>query len=285
MYRSGDYDVHVPEIPELERDFRDLMVKLDLMLASADPQMMRTIRSNVRMEYRTYIYGWKPVELPAVPETPSGLYDFIAAKSTPYEVPLVNCAVQVLKVGTLTKTFQAYKTKLADRLRGKLHSCKMRNVQLPKREDCTHLAAVVSRDKDLVLISLVLHIKEYLMKYLQLEETMFEGFGEGCTVLFFSILSIDAVLLAPKILSHSAELKRMFDITHLLVFDYFACDLERATIEIPVSARACVRVCVRLRVHIIYHNTRESVCFSSYFTCVYVCASILIQLLSICSMV
>ena len=145
MYRSGDYDVRVPEIPELERDFLDVMVDLDHMLASADPQVIRTIQSNVRMEYRTYIYGWKPVQLPAVPETPGSLYDFIAAKSTPYEVPLVNRTVQVLNVGTLTKNFQAYKTKLADRLRGKLHSCKMRNVQLPKREDCTHLAAVVSR--------------------------------------------------------------------------------------------------------------------------------------------
>ena len=249
MYRNGDYNVRVPKIPELEPDFRDLMVKLDHMLASTDPQMIRTIRSNVRMEYRTYIYGWQPVELPAVPETPSGLYDFIAAKSTPYEVPLVNCAVQVLKVGTLTKTFQAYKSKLADRLRVKLHSCKMRNVTLPKHKDCTHLAAVVSRNKDLVLISLALHIKEYLMKYLQLEEAMFEGFGEGCTVLFFSILRIDAVLLAPKILSHSAELKRMFDITHLVVFDYFACDLERATIELPVSVcvHVCVCVCVCMR--------------------------------------
>ena len=75
MYRSGDYDVRVPEIPELNHDFRDLMVKLDHMLTTADPQMVRTIRSSVRMEYRTYIYGWKPVELPAVPETRSGLYD------------------------------------------------------------------------------------------------------------------------------------------------------------------------------------------------------------------
>ena len=88
------------------------------------------------------------------------------------------------------------------------------------------------------------------MKYLQLEETIFEGFGEGCTVLFYSILKVDAVLLAPKILSHSAELKRMSDITHLVVFGYFACDLEGATIELPVSmctrarARACLCVCV-----------------------------------------
>ena len=81
------------------------------------------------------------------------------------------------------------------------------------------------------------------MKYLQLEETIFEGFGEGCIVLFYSILKVDAVLLAPKILSHSAELKRMFDITHLVVCDYFACDLEKATIELPVSVCVCVILC------------------------------------------
>ena len=285
MYRSGDYDVRVPEIPELERDFLDVMVKLDHKLACADPQVIRTIRSNVRMEYRTYIYGWKPVELPAVPETPGGLYDFIAAKSTPYEVPLVNCAVQVLKEATLMKTFEAYKSKLADLWRVKLHSCKMRNVTLPKRKDCTHLAAVVSRDKDLVLISLALHIKEYLMKYLQLEETIFEGFGEGCTVLFFSIFRIDAVLLALKILSHSAELKRMFDITHLVVFDYFACDLERATIELPVSVCACVRVCVYMYIlfTIIYVSLFLflSLCFYVYMHVL----SVLIQLPSILSMI
>ena len=116
------------------------------------------------------------------------------------------------------------------------------------------MAAVVSRDKDLVLISLVLHIKEYLKKYLQLEEAVFEGFGEGCTVLFYSILRIDAVLLAPMILSHSAELKRLFEMTHLVVFDYFACDLQRATIELPVSVFVCVCAYVCACVWHVHHD-------------------------------
>ena len=67
--------------------------------------------------------------------------------------------------------------------------------------------------------------------YLQLTGSIFEGFQEGCIVLFFSILKDDAALLAPKVLSHPAELKKVFNMTHLIVFEYFACDFEKATIE------------------------------------------------------
>ena len=81
---------------------------------------------------------------------------------------------------------------------------------------------------------------------------MFEGFEEGCTVLFFSILRVDAVLLSPKVLSQLSELKRMFRMTHLIVFGYFACDLEKATIELVVSVlftSLCMCVCTCVCVH------------------------------------
>ena len=101
------------------------------------------------------------------------------------------------------------------------------------------------------------------MKYLQLEETIFEGFGEGCTILFYSILKIDAVLLAPKFLSHSAELKRMFDITHLVVLDFFACDLEGATIELPVRVCVC---CIFELPQILLYNIEPPVSVCIYTT-------------------
>ena len=93
------------------------------------------------------------------------------------------------------------------------------------------MAVVISKEQ--VLLALVLEIKEYFSKYLQLEDTLFEGFES--TVLFFPILTVDAALLSPKVLSHLSELKRMFGMTHLIVFGYFACDLEKATIELVVS--------------------------------------------------
>ena len=146
-------------------------------------------------------------------------------------------AIDVLETKDLKRTLQCYESNLGNHLRRTLELYRKRKVTLPRHSDRTHLAVVLSKEQ--ILLSLVLHIKEYLTKYLQLEETIFEGFGEGCTVLFYSILKVDAILLAPKTLSHSAELKRMFDITHLIMFDYFACDLERATIELPVSVCVC----------------------------------------------
>ena len=254
MYRSESTKVSLPEIPELEDDFDDIMIALNVKLSSADPKVIFKLHETIRLKYRRYIHGVKPVELPSIPNTAGGLYDFIAAKSTPYEILLIHHAVHVLDTEDLKETLQSYESKLGNHLRLTLKSYKKRNVTLPLQTDHTHLAIVLSKEQ--ILLSLVLHIKEFLMKYLQLEETIFEGFGEGCTVLFYSILKVDAVLLAPKILSHSAELKRMFDITHLVVFDYFACDLERATIELPVSVCVCA----------VYLNRHMS--FMSRFNCI-----------------
>ena len=246
MYRSESTKVCLPEIPELEDDFDNMMGSLNAKLSSADSQVICKLVGMERLKYRRYIHGVKPGKAPSIPNTASGLFEFISEKSTPYEIILIHHAVDVLDTEDLKRTLQSYESNLGDHLRQTLQSYKKRKVTLPLRKDYTHLAIVLSKEQ--TLLSLVLHIKEYLMKYLQLEETIFEGFGEGCTVLFYSILKVDAVLLAPKILSHSTELKRMFDITHLVVFDYFACDLERATIELPVSVCvcACVRACAYL---------------------------------------
>ena len=233
MYRSESTKVSLPEIPELEDDFDDIMGSLNAELSSADHKVISKLVGVLRGKYRRYIRGVKPGKVPSIPDTASGLCEFIAEKSTTYEILLIHHAVEVLNCADLRRILQDYESKLADHLRLTLELYKKRKVTLPIRKHHTHLAVVLSKEQ--VLLSLVLHIKEYLIKYLQLEEAMFEGFVEGCTVLFFSILQVDAVLLGPKILSRSAELKRMFDITHLVVFDYFAYDLERATIQHPVS--------------------------------------------------
>ena len=238
MYRSESTEVSLPEIPELEDDFDSVMGTLNAKLSFADRKVIYELKGMVQMKYRRYIHGVKTGKVPHIPDTASGLYEFIAEKSTPYEILLVHHTVDVLDCKHLKRALESYESNLANHLRLTLKSYKKRKLTLPLRKHHTHLAVVLSKEQ--ILLSLVLHIKEYLIKYLQLEETIFEGFGEGCIVLFYSILKVDAVLLAPKILSHSAELKRMFDITHLVVFDYFACDLEKATIELPVSECVCI---------------------------------------------
>ena len=233
-YRNGEGDISLPENPDLEDKFDKFMSKKFLSkLSSADPGKISEIRAMMQMKYRKIVHGVRPVPLPLVPNTADGLFEFIGGKSTIYEIPLVHHAVEVLEDEDLKKDLQVYELKLAEDLKEMLKSCKRRRVKLPLRKDHTHLAIVISKEQ--VLLSLVLEMKEYFSKYLQLDETLFEGFEEGCTVLFFSILRVDAALLSPKVLSHLSELKRMFAMTHLIVFGYFACDLEKATIELVVS--------------------------------------------------
>ena len=117
MYRSESTEVSLPEIPELEDDFDDIMIALNTKLSSTDPKVICELHGTIRVKYRRYIHGVKSVDLPSIPNTPAGLYDFIAAKSTPYEILLVHHAVDVLDTEDLKGTFQSYESNLGNHLR------------------------------------------------------------------------------------------------------------------------------------------------------------------------
>ena len=218
------------------------MGKLASELTPAGPKKITELRAIIRLKYRRYIHGVRTAPLPDVPDTSGGLFDFIAEKSNALEILLVHHAVDVLECRKLKDDLEKYEGKLAERLETTLLSFKTRKVTLPPRKDYTHMAVVLSKDQ--VFLSLVLHIKKYLVKMLQLKEALFEGFAGGCTILFFSILRIDAVLLSPKVISHLSELKRKFEITHLVVFGYFACDLKQASVEVLVSVDVRMHICM-----------------------------------------
>ena len=241
-YRNGEGELILPRNPDLEDELDNVLRTLRRKLSSADSGVISNLHGMFRRKYRRYIHGVRPVPLPRIPNTVNGLFDFIEEKSTPYEILLVHHAVEVLEDEDLKKDLQEYELKLAEHLEEMLMSCKRRKVTLPLRKDHTHMAIVISEEQ---VLSLVLEMKKYFSKYLHLEETLFEGFEEGCTVLFFSILRVDAALLSPKVLSHLSELKRMFGMTHLIVFGYFACDLEKATIELVVSVCVLHVLCTR----------------------------------------
>ena len=239
IYRNNE-EISLPCPKELRDGYTGIMSTLASNLSSADEEKIIKLHTSIRIMYCWDILGVRPTPLPDVPRTPGGLIDFIAEKSTPFEILLVHHAVDELKCKELKDALKEYEDELAKHLRQKLFSLKSDGVTLLSRTGHTHMAFVLSKEKDQVFLSLVLHIKEYLVKILHLEEALFEGFAEGCTILFFSILRIDAVLLSPKVISHLSELKRKFEITHLVVFDYFACDLEQASVEVLVSVDVCM---------------------------------------------
>ena len=241
MYRKRK--VSVPRNRSLENSFDNMMGRFRAFLLAADSEVISNLLGVIQFKYRRCIHGVRPAPLPPIPDTAKGLYDFIAVKSTPYEVHLVDYAIDVLGNVELKEKFQEYISKLCDFFQETFSTCNNQRVVLPLRKNHTPIAVAISKEQ--VLLSLVLEMKEYFSEYLQLEETLFEGFEEGCTVLFFSILTVDAALLSPKVLSHLSELKRMFGMTHLIVFGYFACDLEKATIELVVSVCVLHVLCTR----------------------------------------
>jgi hypothetical protein len=175
-YWCGGTRLSLPANPALEDAYDDVMVRLSDQIRSVPLKHIRGICVKVRLKYRRYRFGLRPVPLPNFPETPSGLFDFVAEKSSPYEVELVQTAVDDLADKDLTDTFQRYKEKLAVALRTKLFDCKQRGVVLPKCKDRdhTHMAVVLSSEH--VLLALLLHLKENLKFLLGLEEALFGGF-------------------------------------------------------------------------------------------------------------
>ena len=239
---KGDTELSLPSNPELEDEYDDILGSVRVDLSKADHEVHLRIHHKVCSTYNRLIRGVAHTPLPQVAETSEGLYKFIAENSTPYEIFLVEKAVGELSDEKLTKAFSDYKPKLHLSLQKKLTSYQQRKFIIPRRADHTHLAVVVSKDE--VLLSLVLHLKEYFVKYIGLQECLFEGFQEGCAVFYFAITTADAVFLSLNILSHLAELKRRFTITHVVVFSHFAVDIDQGSVELLVSEYLCYWMCL-----------------------------------------
>ena len=230
MFRKGK--LSLPSNPKLKKEFDEIMGKLNAILLSADIKVINKLHGIIQMKYRRILHGDRQKPLPEIPDTAKGLYEFIAEKSTPYEILMLHPIVDELDCPQLKKDFQRYESDLDKYFLKTFRSYKRQRVTLSHPKDHTHMAVVISDSEEQVLLSLMLEMKQYFYKNLQLELALFEGFEEGCIVLSFSIPRADARQLSPMVLEyHSSELKRMFGMTHLIVFGYFACDLENDTVD------------------------------------------------------
>ena len=146
---------------------------------------------------------------------------------------LLHDAFMEMENADLQAKFKEYESVLSSHLTEKMTSCALRKVSLPIGGNHTHMAIAVSKEQ--VLIALVIHLREYFYHYLSLQDLIFQGFQEGCMIVYFSITLHDAAFLAPKILFHLAELKSRFNVTHVIVFGHFTADVDGCRVELLVS--------------------------------------------------
>ena len=232
-YRDGE--LKLPRNAELEEKYRSMMGLLNTALTSADDHILQRIHVEIAIDYKyKVVSGVVCGRSPDVPKSGPELYEFIDGISSVYDIFLIDVAVEILKNKKLTKKFNVYRKSLRDCLKTKLKSCKKRNVSLPPlRRD--YVSVAVAIDEDQVLLALVIQLREYFVKTIRLQECLLEGFQEGCVIFYFAITAVDAVLVAPKILSHLGELKTRFSVTHVVVFGHFAVNVESGTFDLLVS--------------------------------------------------
>jgi uncharacterized small protein (DUF1192 family) len=228
-YRNGN-DICLPSNPELEGKYDNVMADLRRHLSSAKPESLQHIHTQFCNVYQRMEFGIRPADISDVPETGPGLYKFVATKFTPYELFLLHDAFMEMENADLQAKFKEYESVLSSHLTEKMTSCALRKVSLPMGGNHTHMAIAVSKEQ--VLIALVIHLREYFYYYLSLQDLIFQGFQEGCMIVYFSITLHDAAFLAPKILSHLAELKSRFNVTHVIVFGHFTADVDGCRVEL-----------------------------------------------------
>ena len=181
MYRAENSELSLPVKPDLEETYDDIIFRL------------LRVHTIVCLRYRRYMGGIKTGSLSDVGLDSEDLYKFIAEKPNAYEVLLVHNAIYAhsLTDKRLKDDFCEYQYQLAKLLGETSVSCEKCKIPIPYSRDCTDLAVMISEEQ--VLLSLVLHLKEYFKKYLGLDESFFEGFVEGC-VIYFAINEVDAML-------------------------------------------------------------------------------------------
>jgi hypothetical protein len=216
------FPVNVP----LACKYNQLMAELRCSLKAAKPDELLRIHTIVRQQHHCLVHGVKAgEEYPDCGESPEAIHDFIMKRSTPYEIFLVDDAALNLKNRKLSKLLKDYEKELGVFFEEKLMSFKGQQISLVEAADMTHMAVEVATNSSELPLSRVLKLKDFFQDYLKLNKVLFEGFKDGCTVLFFAITHAAATFLAPNVLSHLSQLRSEFLVTRILVYDHFAVDI------------------------------------------------------------
>jgi hypothetical protein len=183
MYRNGDMRVFLPCVPELNKEFDDIMGELNCVLKAAAAENSKNVAKFcgiIPMKYRRHIHdgGVKPTETADVPVTYQELYRFIASKSTEFETLLIRVTAEFFESAPLLQRINNYDHNLlAKYLKMTLSDWKRKKVVLPSCEDHCHLAFTLSDTPELVLLSFVFNLKKYFTTYLKLDESLISFIG------------------------------------------------------------------------------------------------------------
>ena len=227
-------EIFFPELQPLERVYGHLMGILAQKMHDIEESMRIRVSGLIQQLLRKPMYGVRMGDMPDVPTDSKELYSYIAKRSNCVSPFLIQEVVKIMCIDELSEMWKDYERELAKCLRIPLYSGRRKETPLIEADDLTSMSVKVARNPEQFPISRVIALRKYFQESVALDIAIFQGYTPSSTVLYFAILKTAVPFMPSLLLSHLAQLKRL-EVQKIVVFGYFAVDLEEAQAVALVS--------------------------------------------------
>ena len=227
-------EVLLPVLQPVETAYGQLVGNLAQQLHDFGESKCIGVAGVIQHLLRKPMNGVRMGGIPDVPTNCRKLHEYIVERSNCLEPTLIREVVKFICVDKLSELWEDYGRELRECLEKTLHSGNTRQGSLNVPDDLTTISVKVPKNPEQFPISKALDLKVEFEKSLCLAFTIFLGYTSSSTVLYFAIPKAAVPFMPSLLLSHAAQLKRL-EVQKIVVFGYFAVDLEEAQAYALVS--------------------------------------------------
>ena len=227
-------EIFFPELYRLERVYGHLMATLAQKIHDMEESMRICVSRLIQQLLRKPMHGVRMGDMPDVPTDSKELYSYIAKRSNCVSPSLIQEVVTIMCIDELSEKWKDYVRELATCLGIPLYSGKRKKVPLIEAEDLMSMSVKFARNPEQFPISHVIALRKYFQESVGLDIAIFQGYTPSSTVLYFAIPKTAVPFMPSLLLSHVVPLKRL-EVQKIVVFGYFAVDLEVAQAVALVS--------------------------------------------------
>ena len=227
-------EIFFPELQPLETVYRHLMATLARKMHEMEESMRFCVSKLIEQLLRKPVHGVRMGDMPDIPTDSKELYSYIAKRSNCVSPFLIQEVVMIMCIDELSEKWKDYVREFAKCSGMPLYSGRRKKIPLIKAEDLMSMSVKFARNPEQFPISRVIALRKYFQESVALDIAIFQGYTSSSTVLYFAIPKAAVPFMPSLLLSHAAQLKRL-EVQEIVVFGYFAVDLEEAQAVALVS--------------------------------------------------
>ena len=227
-------EIFFPELQPLERVYGHLMGILAQKIHDIEESMRIRVSGLIQQLLRKPMHGVRMGDMPDVPTNSKELYSYIAKRSNCVSPFLIQEVVRIMCIDELSEMWKDYERELAKCLGIPLYSGRQKKIPLIEADDLTSMSVKFASNPEQFPISRVIALRKYFQESVSLDIAIFQGYTPSSTVLYFAIPKAAVPFMPSLLISHVAQLKQL-EVQKIVVFGYFAVDLEEAQAVTLVS--------------------------------------------------